>query len=521
MLIGLLGVMKAGGTYLPLDVGYPPERLSYMIEDAEVAVVVTQAALFEDIKVGRARVLNLTAEWEQISKCAESKPEVEVSEEMSAYVIYTSGTTGLPKGVQISHGALINFLHSMQIEPGFQAGDSLMAVTSLSFDIAGLELYLPLLCGGSIVLASRQTGVDAGALAEALEAHRVTVMQATPTTWRMLIEAGWKGTADLKILCGGEALSPDLAEELLLRGGSVWNMYGPTETTIWSTLHRVEKHDAGVPIGRPIANTQVYIVDKQMNPLPVGAPGELLIGGAGLARGYRNRPEVMAEKFIPQPFVKTEGGRLYRTGDLARYRADGVIECLGRLDHQVKVRGYRIELGEIEAVLSEHAAVEQAVVVAREEEPGEKRLVGYVVGRQEINSKELREYLKERLPDYMVPGAIVQLEEMPLTANGKIDRRALPKPEMSEVSGRYAGPRTAVEEIVCGIWEEVLGVEKVGMADNFFELGGHSLLATQVVSRVRNMFGVEVSLRKVFTEPTVAAMARRSNNSRAESGRDR
>jgi acyl-coenzyme A synthetase/AMP-(fatty) acid ligase/acyl carrier protein len=415
--------------------------------------------------------------------------------------------------VQISHGALINFLHSMQIEPGFQAGDSLMAVTSLSFDIAGLELYLPLLCGGSIVLASRQTGVDAGALAEALEAHRVTVMQATPTTWRMLVEAGWKGAVDLKILCGGEALSPDLAEELLPRGGSVWNMYGPTETTIWSTLHRIEKHEAGVPIGRPIANTQVYIVDEQMNPLPVGAPGELLIGGAGLARGYRNRAEVMAEKFIPQAFNDREGARLYRTGDLARYRADGVIECLGRLDHQVKIRGYRIELGEIEAALHEYPSIDQAVVVARQGEGGEKRLAAYLIAQEEINRNDLREYLKKRLPDYMVPAFIVQLKEMPLTANGKLNRKALPKPEV-ETKVQYAGPQTAVEETLCGIWSDVLGVEKIGIHDNFFDLGGSSLSAFRVISRIRKALDIEVPLLSLFETGTISEFAKRIEGSK-------
>jgi amino acid adenylation domain-containing protein len=507
MIVGLLGVMKAGGAYLPLDPSYPPERLSYMIEDAEVRVVVTQAAPFKDRAVGGAHVVNLAAERERISKCAESEPDVEVCEEMPAYVIYTSGTTGLPKGVQISHGALNNFLHAMRLDPGFQAGDSLMAVTSLSFDIAGLELYLPLLSGGTIVLADRQTGVDAGALADALETHRVALMQATPTTWRMLIEAGWNGASDLKILCGGEALSLDLAEELLQRGVSAWNMYGPTETTIWSTLSRIEKHDSGVTIGRPIANTQVYIVDEQMNLLPVGAPGELVIGGAGLARGYWNRPDVTAEKFIPHPFVKANGARLYRTGDLARYRPDGALECLQRIDDQVKIRGYRIELGEIEAAIHEHPSVGQAVVVARQEE-GEKRLVAYLVAEDEINKRELKEYLKKTLPEYMVPAFIVQLEELPLTANGKIDRKALPKPEIG-VKAHYVGPQTAVEETLCKIWAEVLRVDRVSVVDNFFDLGGNSLSAFRVISRVRRVLNIDAPLLSLFETGTISEFAKR------------
>jgi amino acid adenylation domain-containing protein len=513
MIVGLLAVMKAGGAYLPLDPVYPPERLSYMIEDAKVAVVVTRSALYKGNGAGGPRVLNLTAEWEQISECAESEPEVEVSEEMSAYIIYTSGTTGLPKGVQISHGALTNFLNSMQLEPGFRAGDSLMAVTSLSFDIAGLELYLPLLTGGSIVLAGRQTRVDGGALAEALGRHRVNVMQATPTTWRMLIEAGWSGAPDLKILCGGEALSLDLAEELLPRGASVWNMYGPTETTIWSTLHRIEDADPGVPIGRPIANTQVYIVDEQLNLLPVGAPGELVIGGGGLARGYWNRPDVTAEKFIPHPFDETEGARLYRTGDLARYRREGVIECLGRLDHQVKLRGHRIELGEIEAALQEHPSIDQAVVIARQEEKGEKRLVAYLVAGEELNRSDLKEYLKKRLPDYMAPELIVQLEELPLTANGKIDRKALPRPEAG-IKVQYAGPQTEMESILCGIWAEVLRVERVGVLDNFFDLGGNSLSAFRVISRLRRALDIEMPLLSLFETGTISEFAKRIEDSK-------
>jgi acyl carrier protein len=337
-------------------------------------------------------------------------------------------------------------------------------------------------------------------------------MQATPITWQLLMDAGWQGKSDLKILCGGETLSPVLAGKLLERGKAVWNCYGPTETTIWSLVHRVAAANGRVvPIGRPIANTQAYVLDSYQQPVPIGARGELYIGGAGLARGYLNRPELTAEKFLQNPFGQEPGSRLYRTGDLVRYGADGTIEFLGRLDHQVKLRGFRIELGEIESVLSRHPAVRQAIVILREDSPGDQRLVAYIVCHEghSVKGKELKSFLGEKLPNYMIPSGFVFLDALPLTPSGKVDRESLPLAVQSSLdSGTdYVAPRDPVEHVVARIWGEVLKIERVSIVDNFFELGGHSLLATQVMSRVRETFRAELPLRKLFERPTVAGLA--------------
>ncbi|HEV2846615.1 MAG TPA: amino acid adenylation domain-containing protein, partial [Thermoanaerobaculia bacterium] len=488
MVVGLLAVLKAGGAYVPLDPSYPAERLDFMREDAGISLLLTrdffaEAGEIEQPPVGGAGPWNL------------------------AYVIYTSGSTGRPKGVQISHEALTNFLASMAERPGIGAGDVLLAVTSLSFDIAGLELYLPLLAGGRVALASREEAADGHRLRELIAASGATVLQATPATWRLLLEAGWTGGEGLKALCGGEALPPSLASSLRERVGSLWNVYGPTETTVWSTVEEIAGEGA-VTIGRPIANTTVYILDAWGSPAPVGVPGELLLGGAGLARGYLRRPELTAERFVPDPFGPA-GLRLYRTGDLARYQPDGRLEHLGRIDHQVKVRGFRIELGEIEAALGRHPEVAAAVAVAREDIPGDPRLAAYVVPRRAGAdlAGELRSWLSRTLPDYMIPTAWVTLEAFPLTPNGKVDRKALPKP--AALSGEApAEPRTPVEEMLAEMWRELLGLESIGIRDNFFALGGHSLKATRLVARVRQAFGVELPLRRVFEAPTIEGLAR-------------
>ncbi|HEV7506854.1 MAG TPA: non-ribosomal peptide synthase/polyketide synthase [Thermoanaerobaculia bacterium] len=487
MVVALLGVLKAGGSYVPLDPSYPVDRLAFMREDAGLAVVLADESLRELPEVASA-------------------PESLVGPDNGAYVIYTSGSTGRPKGVQISHGALANFLTSMAEEPGLTSEDRLLAVTSLSFDIAGLELYLPLMVGGRVVLAGREEAADGRRLQALIAESGATVLQATPATWRLLLETGWQGGEGLKALCGGEALSPALATALRQRVGSLWNVYGPTETTVWSTVEEITG-DGPILIGRPIANTEVYVLDGAGQPAPVGVPGELLLGGVGVARGYLGRPELTAEKLVPNPFG-IAGSRLYRTGDLARYRASGALECLGRIDHQVKVRGFRIELGEIEAVIGSHPDVATTVVVAREESSGDRRLVAYVVPRQAGAdlAAELRAAVRQSLPEYMVPAAWIFLAELPLTPNGKVDRKALPAP-VSEAAVAVA-PRTPAEEVLAAIWEQVLSLETVGATDNFFDLGGHSLLATQVVSRVREAFGVELPLRRVFEVPTLEGLAR-------------
>jgi amino acid adenylation domain-containing protein len=511
MVVGLLGILKAGGAYVPLDAAYPEERLRFMLEDAQVSVLLTQQHLMEKLPAHGAQVLCLDTDREEIAEHSTQNHSVEVASHNLAYIIYTSGSTGKPKGVMISHRALVNFLSSMRHRPGLSAQDVLLSVTTLSFDIAVLELYLPLLVGATLVLLRREETADGKHLSDRLRDSHATVMQATPSTWRMLVAAQWEGNAGLKLLSGGEALGRELADQMIERSNEVWNLYGPTETAIYSVMTKVEEGERAVTIGRPIGNTAIYILDAGGQVVPIGVAGELHIGGDGLARGYLNRAELTAERFIPDHLSREGGGRLYRTGDLTRYLADGEIEYLGRIDHQVKVRGHRIELGEIEATLATHAGVRQSVVVAREDTPGDNRLVAYVVseGWEVMSASELRSYLREKLPDYMIPSFFVTLDELPLTPNGKIDRRSLPAPDhsRSEAEHGFVAARTPVEELLVAIWREVLHLPQVGIHDNFFHLGGHSLLATQVVSRIRDTFHVELPLRQAFELPSVGELA--------------
>jgi amino acid adenylation domain-containing protein len=508
MVVGLLGILKAGGAYIPVDPAYPRDRVAFMLTDAGVKAVVTQQPLLENIPASDAPSVCLDRDWPQIENESRGAPAPLATSADLAYVIYTSGSTGKPKGVQIEHRAVVNFLQSMQLEPGLVQQDRLLAVTTLSFDIAGLEMYLPLMTGARIVIASREQASDGNQLLALMRESGTTFMQATPATWRMLLEVGWEGDRKLKILCGGEALPPDLAEHLLARCGELWNVYGPTETTIWSAAYRVTT--GRVLLGRPIANTQFYVLDRNREPVPAGVPGELFIGGDGLARGYLHRPELTAERFLPDPFAGSADARMYRTGDLVRWRSGGDLEYLGRMDFQVKVRGFRIELGEIEAVLAKHAAVQQAVVIVREDTPGDKRLVAYIVSSGEaFAASELRAHLKSELPDYMVPGAFVTLETLPLTPNGKVDRKALPKPDMSrQSSGEHPVPRDDFEQALLTAWRKVLGVDEIGIDDNFFELGGHSLLAVRLINEIRKVTGKELPLATLFRGATIEHMAR-------------
>jgi amino acid adenylation domain-containing protein len=489
--------------------------------------------LLENLPEHTAQVVCLDSVWEIPKGQHRESPVSTVVPDNLAYVIYTSGSTGKPKGVQISHRAVVNFLTSMHQQPGLHPYDVLLSVTTLSFDIAVLELFLPLIIGARSVLVSRETAADGAELAARLKSSGASVMQATPATWRMLLHTGWRGDRNLKMLCGGEALPYDLASQLFARGGSLWNMYGPTETTIWSTTCLVNLDEESISIGRPIANTSVYVLDPQGQPVPVGVAGELCIGGDGLARGYLNRPALTAERFVPDPLSSQPGARIYRTGDLTCYKSDGRLEYLGRMDYQVKIRGYRIELGEIETLLNHHAAVQQSVVLDYEDASGDRRLVTYIVPSrarrkaaehlarnadnepdaqsdyvQSIINTELRRYLHTRLPDYMVPSTFVLVDTLPLTPNGKIDRRALPAPDMSrpEMNTTYVAPRGPVEEVLARVWAEVLGLKQVGVYDNFFELGGHSLLATQALSRLRQVFQVELPMRSLFEAPTIAGL---------------
>ncbi|NEU73789.1 non-ribosomal peptide synthetase [Hassallia byssoidea VB512170] len=524
MVVGLLGILKAGGAYMPLDPAYPRDRLTFMLEDANVPVLLTQERLMATLPEHKAKVVCLDADWQEIAQESEGNPYSKVTPEDLAYVIYTSGSTGKPKGVQILHGALVNFLNAMRLTLELNQKDTLLSVTTLSFDIAALELYLPLIVGARLVVISREVATDGTELLKRLSSEGATIMQATPATWRLLLASGWQDSRQLKILCGGEALKRELANQLLERGIELWNLYGPTETTIWSAVHKVEtlnsasSADGIVSIGRPIANTQFYILDKHEKPVPVGVPGELHIGGVSLARGYLNRPELTSEKFILNPFNNKAGERLYKTGDLVRYQENGNIEYLGRIDEQVKIRGYRIELGEIEALLNQHPNVRETVVIAKENIPGDRRLVAYIVPHQEQipTISDLRSFLKQKLPEFMVPSAFVVLDTLPLTPNGKVNRKALPDPESAqpELEKTFVAPRTPTEEALAEIWTQVLRLELVGVNDNFFDLGGHSLTATQLVFRVQNTFKIKLSLHALLETPTVAGMAQAIDNVR-------
>ncbi|MCP4937461.1 MAG: amino acid adenylation domain-containing protein, partial [bacterium] len=424
------------------------------------------------------------------------------------------GSTGRPKGVQIAHRTVVNFLQDMRHQPGLTDKDTLLSVTTLSFDIAVLELFLPIIVGAKLVLVSRDVAADGVQLLQMLTDAQVTVMQATPATWRLLLAAGWQGQQSLKILCGGEALPPALADELVTRGHAVWNLYGPTETTIWSARYQVTAGLDKVPIGRPIANTQLHLLDGQMQSVPIGVPGELYIAGDGLARGYYGRSNLTADRFIPDPFSQTPGKRMYKTGDQARYLPDGNIEFLGRNDHQVKVRGFRIELGEIEVILNQYPSVAQVVLTTHEDASGSSALVAYIIAENQTDLppiNDLRDHLGQALPDYMIPSAFIFLETYPLTPNGKIDRKALPVPGRDQLADEqsFVAPSTDFEEVLAEVWEEVLHLDPIGIHDNFFDLGGHSLLATQVISRIRDRFEIDIPVRTLFEAPTIAHLAMR------------
>ncbi|WP_187299439.1 non-ribosomal peptide synthetase [Nitrospira moscoviensis] len=508
LLVGALGILKSGAAYIPLDPEYPLDRLHYMLEESGAGLVVTSQALKSRLPETGREVICLDREQRTVEQESMQAPAAPEPSDL-AYVLYTSGSTGKPKGVAICHRSLVNFLWSMKSVPGCSSRDRLLAVTTLSFDIAGLELYLPLIVGGTVELVDRRTATDGHALKALLKNSRSTIMQATPATWRMLIDAGWEATPDLTVLCGGEALSRDLADRILERAGSLWNMYGPTETTIWSTVSPVARGDAEITIGRPIANTQLYVLDAALRPVPIGVPGELYIGGEGLALGYHRRPDLTAERFIASPF--NPAARLYKTGDLVRYRSDGHVVHLGRLDHQVKIRGFRIELGEIEAALLRHPVVRQAVVGARPDASGTKQLVAYAVLKQDagFDVREMHTFLRRSLPDYMVPAHLVVMPQLPLTANGKVDVSALPVPDPPPRShaGPSGRPMTPVQVQLAALWQQVLGVPDIGIHDNFFDLGGHSLKAVQLFAHLERVFGKQLPLATLFQAPTIAQLS--------------
>ncbi len=496
LVVAVLGVLKSGGAYVPLDPSFPEHRIAMMAEDARLALILTDADSEDVLPESSAKRIYLDREWSRIDfQPADAAPSA-AREDDTAYVLYTSGSTGKPKGVQIPRRALTNFIRSMQETPGIAPRDKLLAVTTLSFDISGLELYLPLICGATIVLATRDQASDGVELRDLLDSSGATMMQATPATWRMLIDAGWEGTPGLRILCGGEALSRELAAQLVARGASVWNMYGPTETTIWSTVDRVAGDDR-ITIGKPIGNTTVHVVDRHGEPVPVGMPGELCIGGDGVALGYLGRPDLTAERFVADPFAAARpDARMYKTGDIARWLPDGRLECFGRVDHQVKVRGFRIELSEVESVLERHEAIRQAVASVHDEGGGDRRLVAYVqhAPGADVTTSDLRRFMRAELPEYMVPSLFIVMDAMPLTPNGKVDRRALPAPfAQGHRQGERVPPRTEMELMVAGVWADLLKREDISVHDNFFDIGGHSLLAMQAISAIERKTGLRLN----------------------------
>src|SRR5829696_2943580 len=505
MLTGMLGILKAGGAYVPLDPNYPQERLSFMLEDAQAKVLLTQEGLRDRLPEWQGEIICVDSDWELIAEESSDNPMPINLPGNLAYLIYTSGSTGRPKGVSIEHRSAVTLLHWAKAvyTPAEYAG--VLASTSICFDLSVFELFVPLSWGGKVIIAE-----NALQLPLLPAAQEVTLVNTVPSAMAELARDGGLPASVRVVNLAGEPLKRTLVNAVYRLEGveKVFNLYGPSEDTTYSTFVLVPDGDGGVTIGRPVANTRVYLLDEQLQPVPAGVPAEVYIGGEGLARGYHRRPELTAERFVPNPFSAEPGARLYRTGDVARYLANGELDYLGRVDHQVKIRGFRIELGEVETVLEQHEAIKQAVVVAREAEAGGKWLVAYLVAQQSEPpaTAELRAFLKQRLPEYMVPAAFVFLSELPLTATGKINRSALPEPGRLELSDSYVGPRTETEALVCSLWAGILKLERVGIYDNFFELGGHSLLATQLMSRVREAFRVEVPLRRIFEQPTVAGL---------------
>jgi aspartate racemase len=525
MVVGFLGILKAGGAYVPLDPSYPHERRAYKLQDAQAPVILTQERLVASLPDHKALVICLDADWELIAQQSSENPVSGTTVQNLAYVIYTSGSTGNPKGVMITHQGMVN--HSVAIAKQFDLknSDRVLQFSSMSFDIIIEELFPALLSGATVIFRTEEMLSSTASFLQFVEREQVSILNFPTAFWHELVN----GMSLLKqpmpssvrlVVVGGEKASRSAYSTWLQLVGEYprWlNTYGPTETTVTATVYdplaapETDHARTDIPIGRPIANVQAYILDQQLQPVPIGVPGELYIGGAGLGRGYFNRPELTEEKFIPNPFSDEPNARLYKTGDTVRYLPDGNIEFIGRIDYQVKIRGFRIELGEIEAVLEQHPAVQQAVVIAREDVPGNKRLVAYLVAKPEqtLTTSELGQFIKEKLPDYMVPSAFVQMDTLPLTPNDKVDRRALPAPDLTrqEPSETFVAPRDELEVQLTKIWEEVLGIQPLKITDNLFDLGGHSLLIMRLVAHINNVFGTNLLGLTLFQAPTIEQLA--------------
>ncbi|MCC3433251.1 MAG: amino acid adenylation domain-containing protein, partial [Microcoleus sp. PH2017_04_SCI_O_A] len=510
MVVGLLGILKAGGAYVPLDPAYPPERLALMLEDAQVPVLLTQRRLVESLPKHQARVVCLDTDWEIIERQSEENPECSLTSENLAYVIYTSGSTGKPKGVLVGHRGLCNLAIAQIQIFDVQPNSRVLQFASLSFDVATSDWVIALCSGATLCIAINNALLAGSDLIEVLRDRAITHIE-LPVAVLGVVPFEELSTLQT-IIVGGETVSVDVVAKWA-PGRRFFNAYGPTESTVCATIAECTDSQEPPSIGRPIANTQVYLLDAHLQLVPIGIPGEIYIGGAGLARGYLNRPELTAERFIPNPFSNEPGSRLYKTGDLARYLPDGNIEFLGRIDHQVKIRGFRIELGEIEAVLSQHPDVQESLVISRSDVSGNQRLVAYIIsnlGLEHTDFGSWRNFLKQKLPDYMVPSSFVFLPNFPLTPNGKVDRKALPEPEAinPELSATYVAPQTEIEQNIATVWQQLLHLEKVGVDDNFFDLGGHSLLMAQAHSQLREVVDRDVSIVEMFKYPTIRSLAK-------------
>lgn len=508
LVASVLGILKAGGAYLPIDPAYPDERIAFHLRDAKPSVVLTSDRLALRLPAADFEAVLIDSPGQAVAAGSERLgPVSPLTSGNLAYVMYTSGSTGSPKGVMVSHRNVVNVLTSILEKVPLKERDVVPSLATFCFDISVAEVFLPLSVGAKVVMIDRETAMDGRRLSRRLDETGATFIQPTPATYRLLLEAGWQPKPGLTMVSTGDRLTADLANQLAGRGPVLWNLYGPTETAIWSTGTRIEKPGDPITIGRPLANTRTYILDDRMRSVPPGADGELFIGGDGVTRGYLGRPDLTAERFVPDRFSGAPGARLYRTGDLARFLADGRIEFLGRLDHQVKLRGYRIELGEIEAVLCRHSGVRSAVVLSREMSRDEPRLSAFVVPATvgAVSVRELRAFLKGKLPEYMVPVEMALLERLPLTTNGKVDRQALlGRSTVVEERVKQSPAGSETQQRMIDIWRELLNVETVGVEDDFFDLGGHSLLAMRLMARVERVFGVTPALRVLFERSTLA-----------------